>query len=170
MIRTVWAIPLVVFLGLVAIFALQLTSGRDVSEVPSALIGRPAPQVALEPLEGPQFTLTPGRPQLVNVFASWCGPCRVEHPELERLAAQGVPIHAINYKDAPANARAFLAQLGNPFATIGADPNGRAAIEWGVYGVPETFLVDAQGRIRHRIAGPLDREKADDLLARMKAL
>jgi cytochrome c biogenesis protein CcmG/thiol:disulfide interchange protein DsbE len=92
---------------------------------------------------------------LVNVFASWCVPCRIEHPMLEQLAREGVPIHAINYKDAPEDALAFLRTLGDPFERVGADREGRTTIDWGVYGVPETFVIDARGRIRYRHVGPL---------------
>lgn len=166
-------LPLAVVLGLSALFAVSLVSGRDVREVPSALVGRPAPAMTFEPVEGPLFersVLETGEPSLVNVFASWCGPCRLEHPELERLASEGVAIHAINYKDRPEQARAFLAELGNPFRTMGADPDGRAAIEWGVYGVPETFVVDGAGLVRHRFAGPLIGERASEVRRILKEL
>jgi cytochrome c biogenesis protein CcmG/thiol:disulfide interchange protein DsbE len=139
---------------------LALGLGRDPQTLPSVLIDKPAPSFALPPLPGRDergFSRSDlgGEPMLVNVFASWCVPCRVEHPVLEQLARDGVVIHAINYKDAPEDALAFLRALGDPFTRIGADRQGRAAIDWGVYGVPETFVIDRQGRIRYRHVGPL---------------
>jgi len=143
--------------------------GRDPSRIPSALVGRPAPATTLPPLEGgqrPAFALQPGRVAIVNFFASWCAPCKVEHPTLMRLAAEGrVAVHGISYKDAVADSARFLAQLGNPFETIGWDRDGRAAMEWGVYGVPETFVVGRDGTIRHRHVGAL----LDDTMARVIA-
>lgn len=129
-------------------------------DIPSALIDKPVPQFDLPALEGrPPGLKTEdlkGQVQLVNVFASWCGPCRVEHPLLMELKRKGVaPIHALNYKDSPSNARAFLAETGDPYERIGVDRDGRTGIEWGVYGVPETFVVDAQGRIVFKHVGPL---------------
>jgi len=105
-----------------------------------------------------------GQVVLVNVFASWCVPCRVEHPVLMRLAEEGVPIFGINYKDAPEKAQAWLAELGDPFEKIGADRNGRVGIEWGVYGVPETFVIDAEGRIRYRFVGPIQARDLEQTL------
>ncbi len=93
--------------------------------------------------------------KLVNYWASWCAPCRVEHPTLEELAAEGVPIYGINYKDDPAKALAFLAELGNPYVAMGADASGRTALDWGVYGVPETFVIDGDGTVILRFAGPI---------------
>jgi cytochrome c biogenesis protein CcmG/thiol:disulfide interchange protein DsbE len=93
--------------------------------------------------------------KLVNYWASWCAPCRVEHPNLTRLAAEGVTIHGVNYKDKPANALGFLSELGNPYTAMGADESGRMALEWGVYGVPETYVIDGQGKIVLRFAGPI---------------
>ncbi len=102
--------------------------------------------------------------KLVNFWASWCGPCRAEHPSLARLAAEGVPIYGINYKDEPEKALGFLGELGNPYAGIGADPAGRTAIDWGLYGVPETFVIDGEGRILLRFAGPItERSLASDI-------
>jgi cytochrome c biogenesis protein CcmG/thiol:disulfide interchange protein DsbE len=129
-------------------------------EIPSALIDKPVPQFDLPPIDGrPPGLKTEdlkGQVQLVNVFASWCGPCRVEHPLLMELKRKGVaPIHALNYKDAPGNARALLSETGDPYDRIGADRDGRVGIEWGVYGVPETFVIDAQGRIVFKHVGPL---------------
>ncbi len=156
--------PLVVFALLATLFLAQLLSGDDASEVPSALLNKPAPQFSLEPVEGldvPGLTTDDlkGRVSVVNVFASWCVPCRQEHPLLERLAQnRRIQLFGINYKDKPENARRFLGTLGNPYARIGADSAGRAAIDWGVYGVPETFIVDAEGIIRYKFIGPLSPE------------
>jgi cytochrome c biogenesis protein CcmG, thiol:disulfide interchange protein DsbE len=154
--RLLYLIPVLVFAAVGIGLAVGLT--RDPSTLPSALIDRPVPQFELPALDGGEGLSSAdlkGRVSLVNVFASWCVPCRVEHPVLMRLAEEGVPIFGINYKDPPDKAKAWLAELGNPFEKIGADRNGRVGIEWGVYGVPETFVVDAQGRIRHRHVGPI---------------
>ncbi|MFY8093954.1 MAG: DsbE family thiol:disulfide interchange protein [Niveispirillum sp.] len=156
--RLLLLLPLTVFLILGGYFALGLT--RDPSKLPSMLIDKPAPSFALPGLSEGEKGLSNadllGKVQLVNVFASWCAPCRVEHPLLMRLAKeQGVTIHAINYKDKPDAAQAFLAQMGNPYTSIGADKDGRVAIDFGVYGVPETYVIDKQGRVRYRHVGPL---------------
>jgi cytochrome c biogenesis protein CcmG/thiol:disulfide interchange protein DsbE len=153
-------VPLVVLVALLGIFAMSLN--RDPSFIPSVLINKPAPDFALPPVAGlgsPGFDTDAlkGHVSLVNVFASWCVPCRDEHPVLMALKGQlDVPIYGINQKDSPDNARAFLGELGNPYAAVGSDGNGRASIDWGVYGVPETFVVDAKGVIVAKIVGPLD--------------
>lgn len=161
--------PLALFAGLVGIFAGQILSGRDSSEIPSVLIGTPAPQQTFPPLPGlaePDGTPVPGvsiadlrgEPAIVNVFASWCAPCRVEHPLLMELAeTAGVAMIGINYKDDPARALAFLAELGNPYDGVGVDREGRQSIDWGLYGVPETFLINAEGEIVHKVVGPVTR-------------
>lgn len=146
--------------GLFAGLAFVGLQRDDPDALPSALAGKPAPAVTLVPLgEKPGFddaALRQGRIVLVNYWASWCAPCRVEHPNLTKLAAEGVPIYGINYKDTPpANALGFLAELGDPYAGVGADPQGRMALQWGVYGIPETFVVDGSGRIVLRVAGPI---------------
>lgn len=150
-------LPPLLFAALAALFFLGL--GRDKDTLPTALAGQMAPALPVEPLgDKPRLddaTLRAPGVKLVNFWASWCGPCRVEHPTLTRLAAEGLAIHGVNYKDDPANALAFLAELGDPYASIGADRTGRQAIEWGVYGIPETFVIDGEGRILARIAGPL---------------
>ncbi|GAA4526586.1 DsbE family thiol:disulfide interchange protein [Chelativorans composti] len=154
-------LPLAIFLVLCAVFLVQLMSGRDISVVPSALIGKPAPLVTLEPLEGtnlPGFDpeMYKGRVTLVNVWGSWCVPCRQEHPQLMELARDSrIQLAGINYKDKPENALRFLNELGNPFDVIGVDESGRAVIDWGVYGVPETFVVGPDGVIRYKHVGPL---------------
>jgi cytochrome c biogenesis protein CcmG, thiol:disulfide interchange protein DsbE len=154
-----FALPLIALALLVAVFA--STIDRDASLVRSVLIDRPAPAFTLPPVEGmdvPGFDTAAlsGAPTLVNVFASWCIPCRDEHPLLEAVKAQtGIRLFGINHSDAPENANAFLAELGNPYDAIGADRDRRVSLEWGVYGVPETFLVDAQGIIVFKHVGPL---------------
>ncbi|KAA3451259.1 DsbE family thiol:disulfide interchange protein [Mesorhizobium sp. SARCC-RB16n] len=163
-------LPLLVFLGLAGLFLSQLLSGRDVSEVPSALIGLPAPQTSLPPLEGSNLPgldskAFAGKVTLVNVFASWCAPCREEHPVLLALAQdKRFAMAALDYKDRPENARRFLGDLGNPFQAIGIDEAGRTAIDWGVYGVPETFVIGKDGRIAYKHVGPLTAESAKELL------
>lgn len=162
-------LPLVLFFGLAAVFMMQLLSGEDPSKIPSALIDKPAPTVALPALDGltrdgePVPGLDPaafeGRVTIVNVFASWCAPCRVEHPLLMQLAeTEGVRMVGIDYKDQPANALRFLGTFGVPYDAVGVDADGRAAIEWGVYGVPETFIVGPDARIRYKFVGPLTEE------------
>ena len=159
-------VPLMVFGLLALLFLLRLGAG-DPNRLPSALIGRAAPSAGLPPLEGltrdgaavpglGENELGKGGVTLVNVFASWCGPCREEHPSLNKLAAdQRIRLVGINYKDSPENARRFLGGLGNPYAAVGVDPKGRAAIDWGVYGVPETFVVGPDGTVRYKFVGPL---------------
>lgn len=175
--RLLFLLPLLVFLALAAVFLMQLFSGRDTSLVPSALIGRDAPQTDLPPLEG--MTLPglssnafAGKITLVNVWGSWCLPCRQEHPLLMQLARDGrFVIAGLNYKDKPENARRFLGDLGNPYDAIGVDQNGRAAIDWGVYGVPETFLVGPEGRIRYKHVGPFTPESVqNDLMPEIEKL
>lgn len=151
--------PLAVLVGLIAVFAVSLN--RDPNLIQSVLIDKPAPQFALPAVAGtgvPGFdtvALT-GEVTIVNVFASWCIPCRDEHPVLEALKRQtGIRMFGLNQKDAAENAAAFLRELGNPYDAIGADSSGRVSIDWGVYGVPETFIVDASGVIRFKHVGPL---------------
>jgi cytochrome c biogenesis protein CcmG, thiol:disulfide interchange protein DsbE len=168
-----FGVPLALFLLVGLFLAVGLT--RDPSTLPSALVGKPAPEFALPPLEGrDQHGLSRadlgGRPTLVNVFASWCVPCRVEHPLLSRLAAEGVLIQAINYKDRPEDATAWLAELGDPFDKVGSDQNGRVGIDWGVYGVPETFVLDGRGHIVHRHVGPLQPQDVDKVQAILREL
>jgi cytochrome c biogenesis protein CcmG/thiol:disulfide interchange protein DsbE len=152
-------LPLAVLVALLSVFALNIN--RDPSLIQSVLIDKPAPEFSLAAVEGtgvPGFdtaALT-GEVTVVNVFASWCIPCRDEHPVLEALKQQtGVRLFGMNQKDAAENAVAFLTELGNPYDAIGADSSGRASIDWGVYGVPETFIVDAKGVIRFKHVGPL---------------
>ena len=154
-------LPIALFVGTVAILYSGLWNNPE--ELPSAMIGKHVPDFDLAPipgLEGKTPGLTSaelkGRPVLVNFFASWCIPCKAEHPLLLRLKESGVaPIYGINYKDKPEDALHWLNELGNPYNAIGDDREGRVAIDWGVYGVPETYVVDASGKILYRYAGPL---------------
>ncbi|MCM2560985.1 DsbE family thiol:disulfide interchange protein [Lutimaribacter sp. EGI FJ00015] len=150
--------PPLIFAALAVMFYVGM--GReDPDQLPTALAGRAAPAVAMTPLEGkPGFgdaDLRSGEVVLVNYWASWCAPCRVEHPNLEQLAQQGVTIYGVNYKDKPGNALKFLEELGDPYTAIGADAQGRMALDWGVYGVPETYVIDGNGVIVARHAGPV---------------
>jgi cytochrome c biogenesis protein CcmG/thiol:disulfide interchange protein DsbE len=154
------ALPLAITLALTGLFYVGLKSG-DHSVIPSALIGHRAPATELPPLEGlgvPGLDSSKfmGNVTLVNVFSSWCGPCHEEHPVLLELAKdKRFSLSAINYKDRPEDARRFLASLGNPFEALGVDEKGRATIDWGVYGVPETFLVGRDGTIVYKHVGPV---------------
>jgi len=166
--RLIVLVPLLVFLGLAALFMLRLGAG-DPSRIPSALIGHPAPATSLPPLAGLDRDGQPvpgldaasfkGSVTLLNVWASWCVPCRDEAPLLMDIATdQRIRVVGINYKDQADNARRFLTRYGNPFVANGVDANGRAAIEWGVYGVPETFIIDRDGRIAFKLIGPITPE------------
>lgn len=167
--------PLLCFLALAGLFYVRLGAG-DASRLPSPLIGKVIPNVTLPKLEGqplPGFSsddLRKGTVTLVNVFASWCVPCRDEHPVLMKLsrdkdlAAQGVRIAGLNYKDEPANALRFLAEDGTPYSMIGVDKAGRASIDWGVYGVPETFVVRGDGTIAYKFIGPLSEKSLNETL------
>ena len=166
--RLLVLLPLAVFAALAALFWFRL-GDRDVSRIPSALIGRPAPQTALPALDGLMRDGTPvpgldpaafrGKVSVVNVWASWCVPCHEEAPLLVALSAdKRIRLVGINYKDKADNARRFLGRYGNPFDAVGVDGNGRAAIEWGVYGVPETFIVGRDGRIAYKLIGAITPE------------
>jgi cytochrome c biogenesis protein CcmG/thiol:disulfide interchange protein DsbE len=172
--RLLVLIPLALFLGLAVLFIIRLSSG-DPSRIPSALIGRPAPQTNLPPVEGLQRDGQPvpgldaaafkGEVTVLNVWASWCVPCHDEAPLLVKLAGdKRIRVVGINYKDQPDNARRFLGRYGNPFAANGADSNGRGSIEWGVYGVPETFIVGRDGRIAYKLIGPITPENLEAVL------
>jgi cytochrome c biogenesis protein CcmG/thiol:disulfide interchange protein DsbE len=152
------AAPAIGFGGLATVFAARL--GSDPSQLPSALIGKPVPIFDLPPVQGRTLGLSSGdldgEVSLVNVFASWCVACRAEHPLFLRLARdKTVPIHGLNYKDRPGDAAHWLDSLGDPYTRTGADRDGRVAIDWGVYGVPETYVIDADRRIAHRQIGPI---------------
>jgi len=160
--RLVYILPLLAFLGVASYLASGLT--RDPQVLPSALIDKPVPSFSLPPLPGREPAvgladgdLADGQVQLVNVFASWCAPCRAEQPELLRLSRElKLPINGIAYKDKPEDSLAFLKGLGDPYKRVGVDRDGRAGIEWGVYGVPETYVIDGRGRVRYRHVGPLN--------------
>ncbi|RTL54081.1 MAG: DsbE family thiol:disulfide interchange protein [Bradyrhizobiaceae bacterium] len=167
-------LPLLTFASLAILFWYGLGAG-DPSRIPSALIGRPAPQTSLPPLEGltangaPVPGLDPsmfkGQVTILNVWASWCVPCHEEAPLLLKLSQdKRIRLAGLNYKDAPDNARRFLGRYGNPFAAVGADANGRAAIEWGVYGVPETFIIGRDGAIAYKLIGPITPDNIDSVL------
>jgi cytochrome c biogenesis protein CcmG/thiol:disulfide interchange protein DsbE len=167
------ALPLVVFAVLAGLFWYALQSG-DPSRLPSALIGKPVPAFDLPSLDGllaggapvPGFAardLAQGEPTIVNVFASWCLECQVEHPLLLALGAKpGVRLFGVDYKDDPASARRFLGRYGNPYSRVGADPSGRVAIDFGVYGVPETYVIAGDGTIAYRHVGPLTEQAVQD--------
>lgn len=163
------ALPLVALVGLVGVFALTLENPS--TDLPSVLVNRPAPDFSLPPLirsgvPGLGRNDLIGQTSVVNVFASWCIPCRDEHPLLVELKDRtGVKLFGLNLKDEEENAGAFLDELGNPYDAIGADTNGRVSIDWGVYGVPETFLVRGDGVVLTRRVGPLDRKALEDLIA-----
>jgi cytochrome c biogenesis protein CcmG/thiol:disulfide interchange protein DsbE len=165
-------LPVILFVALAIIFGLSLKSG-DPSRLPSALIGKPAPAVDFGPLESLQAdgkvvpgitsaSLRAGEVTVVNFWASWCVPCVQEHPLLVELAQRtGVRIVGVNYKDPPPGGLRFLGRYGNPYAAVGTDPAGRGAIEWGVYGMPETFILAGDGRITFKHVGPISRESLD---------
>jgi cytochrome c biogenesis protein CcmG/thiol:disulfide interchange protein DsbE len=172
--RWLVALPLLGFIALAGIFLLRLHGG-DPSKIPSALIGRPAPPTVLPPLVGlvSNGTQVPGldpavfkgKVSVVNVWASWCVPCHDEAPLLTKLGEdKRLQLVGINYKDAADNARRFLGRYGNPFGIVGVDGNGRASIEWGVYGVPETFVVGREGTIVYKMVGPVTSDNVDTVL------
>jgi len=175
--RLIALVPLAVFFALAVLFLLRLNDTTDRSNVPSVLIGRPAPVTPLPPLEGltrdakPVPGITPetfaGKVTLVNVWGSWCVPCRDEAPLLMQVSKDSrIQIVGINYKDRAEDARGFLNTYGNPFVAIGTDVSGRAGIEWGVYGVPETFVIGRDGRISFKLIGPITPDNVRTVLKR----
>lgn len=166
--RLVYLFPLLAILGLGVLFVLQMERPGEGVRLPSALIGKPAPAVEMAGLgTSPGFgakELADGDVKIINFWASWCAPCRIEHPLFARLKGR-VALWGVSYKDKTENALGFLDELGDPFERIGVDSDGRAAIEWGVYGVPETYVVDGAGRIVWKHVGPLTPEAIrDDIL------
>jgi cytochrome c biogenesis protein CcmG/thiol:disulfide interchange protein DsbE len=167
MVKPLMLLPPLLFAGLAGVFIWGM--GReDPKQLPTAFAGKPAPGVELSALGSePVFTdadLRDGKVKLVNFWASWCAPCRVEHPNLQALSEEGIPVYGVNYKDQPDKALGFLAELGNPYTAIGADPAGRMALDWGVYGVPETFVIDGEGTVLFRFAGPVTERVIDSNL------
>lgn len=174
--RLLFAAPAVGFLGLAGVFASGVT--RDPSRIPSTLIGKAVPVFSLPPVQGRTLGLAisdlRGEVSLVNVFASWCVACRAEHPLFMRLAQdKNAPIHGLNYKDRPEDAAKWLDALGDPYTRTGADSDGRVAIDFGVYGVPETFVISADGRIAYKHIGPISEQALAEtilpLIARLRA-
>jgi len=154
-------VPLIVFAALVGLFFVGL--GKDPSILPSPLVGKPAPAFNLTQLMDPQTSFAPeqmkGKVWMLNVWASWCVSCRQEHPLfLELTRKNEIPIYGLNYKDDPNDARRWLQQLGNPYGVIASDLSGDVGIDYGVYGVPETFVIDKEGVIRYKHVGPVSRE------------
>jgi cytochrome c biogenesis protein CcmG, thiol:disulfide interchange protein DsbE len=172
--RALFILPLLLFLVLAGYFALALRPGRNPQELPSALIDKEAPAFQLPGLNGNGIArdALKGQPVLINFFASWCLPCREEHPILMRLSEQEhVPLYGIDYKDKPEAARSLLQEFGDPYRAIGVDRDGSVGLDFGVYGVPETYVLDSSGHIRKRFVGPLTAEEVNnELLPLMKAL
>ena len=174
--RSIWfaLLPVLLFGALVLVFFKGLTDGDTFRKLPSVLIGKPAPTLDMEPVEGlvingkqvPPFKgadLRDGKVTVVNFWASWCVPCRQEHPQMITLGKMpGIKLFGINYKNDPADAAQFLRQLGSPYAAIGSDFRGRAGIEWGVVGLPETYIVDGKGVIRYKFIGPISKRALEE--------
>jgi cytochrome c biogenesis protein CcmG/thiol:disulfide interchange protein DsbE len=163
-------IPLAVLLVIAGLSAYVLSGDPADREIlPSTLIAKPVPQMDLPPLHDGAARLSTATLQepgvkIVNIWASWCGPCRVEHPRLMELATMGIPVYGINYKDDGDKARKFLTDLGDPFTTVGEDSTGRMGIEWGVYGVPETFVINGEGRIAYKHVGPIQNDDLERVI------
>jgi cytochrome c biogenesis protein CcmG/thiol:disulfide interchange protein DsbE len=167
--RLFFLVPVVIFVGLAWLLYIGLFQGPP-SALPSPLVGKSAPDISLPALDAQaqnfnRAELGQGRPIIVNFWASWCAPCRIEHSTLEALAARkDITLYGVDYKDKPEDARAFLSELGNPFGKINEDRDGRVAIDWGVTGVPETFVIDSKGIIRVHYAGPLNDQVVERLI------
>src|SRR5437660_5144214 len=160
-------LPALIFVGMAVLLSWGLT--RNASDIPSALIGKPVPAFSLPPVQGRTLGLSSGdlrgEVSLVNVFASWCVACREEHPVFMQLAATGtVPLHGLNYKDRPDDAARWLDTMGDPYTRTGSDLNGRVAIDWGVYGVPETFVITKDGHIAHKHIGAVTPKDIEETL------
>jgi cytochrome c biogenesis protein CcmG/thiol:disulfide interchange protein DsbE len=175
MYRALYLLPLALFLVLVLYFASSLRPGHDIHELPSAMIEKPAPDFDLAGLgETKPLALAAlkGHPAVINFFASWCVPCRIEHPLLMRLASEDhLPLYGIAYKDKPDDSEKLLATYGDPYRQVGVDRTGSVGLDFGVYGVPETYVIDSAGVIQRRFVGPLTAETvAKDLLPLLKTL
>ncbi len=173
--RVVFLLPLLIFLVVVAYFSVSLRPGHDIHELPSAMIEKPVPSFDLAGLDGAKplaLDTLKGHPFVINFFASWCVPCRIEHPLLMRLAQQDhLPLYGIAYKDKPDDSSRLLATFGDPYRQVGMDRDGRTGLDFGVYGVPETYVIDSAGVIRRRFVGPLTAETVNkDLLPLLKQL
>jgi cytochrome c biogenesis protein CcmG, thiol:disulfide interchange protein DsbE len=173
--RIFYLLPLVIFVVIVGYFSVSLRPGHDVRELPSALLDKPAPGFSLAGLKSPRpLALEDLKGQLfvVNFFASWCVPCRIEHPLLMRLAEQNhLPLYGVAYKDKPEDSARVLATFGDPYRLVGVDRDGRVGFDFGMYGVPETYVIDRAGRIRHRFVGPLTAESVEkELLPLLRGL
>jgi cytochrome c biogenesis protein CcmG/thiol:disulfide interchange protein DsbE len=173
--RLLYLLPLVLFLVLATYFAVSLRPGHDIHELPSAMIEKPAPAFDLAGLGDTKplaLDTLKGHPFIINFFASWCVPCRIEHPLLMRLAEENhLPLYGIDYKDKPEDASHLLATFGDPYRQVGMDQDGRVGLNFGVYGVPETYVVDSSGVIRRRFVGPLTAETVEkDLVPLIKHL
>jgi cytochrome c biogenesis protein CcmG/thiol:disulfide interchange protein DsbE len=173
--RVFYLSPLLIFLVLVGYFTISLRPGHDSHELPSAMLEQPAPAFDLAGLGDSKplaLATLKGHPFVINFFASWCVPCRVEHPLLMRLAERDhLPLYGIAYKDKPDDSSRLLATFGDPYRQIGVDRDGRVGLNFGVYGVPETYVIDSAGTIRRRFVGPLTAETVDkDLLPLLKQL
>lgn len=174
--RWLYFIPVVIFLSVVGIAGYFLLSGENPQVLPSTLIDQPIPATDLALLDDPSrltaTSLAIGKITLVNFFASWCLPCRAEHPQLMSLSKQkDLSLTGIAWKDKPEDARSFLQDLGNPFGRVALDISGRTGIDWGVYGVPETFIIDAMGKIRYRHVGPImaqDMDRIQSVLSKLQ--
>ena len=172
MVKPLMLLPPLLFAGLAGVFIWGM--GRDdPNAMPTALAGKPAPGVQLEPLGQAEVfgdaDLRDGKIKLVNFWASWCAPCRVEHPNLMAMAGDGVEILGVNWKDKPDQGLGFLADMGDPFAKVGADPKNRMGLDWGVAGVPETFVVDGEGTVLFRSSGPITQRVIDEQLSEVLA-
>jgi cytochrome c biogenesis protein CcmG/thiol:disulfide interchange protein DsbE len=167
-------LPVLFFITLAGYFALALRPGYDPHEVPSAMLNKEAPRFSLDGLNGQGVArdALKGGPVLINFFASWCVPCRIEHPLLMRLAQYDhVPVYGIDYKDRPEDATKLLTEFGDPYRAVGMDRDGRVGLDFGVYGVPETYVLDRTGHIRKRFVGPLTAQEVDrELLPLLKEL
>jgi cytochrome c biogenesis protein CcmG/thiol:disulfide interchange protein DsbE len=173
--RVFYLVPLAIFLVIVGYFAISLRPGHDIHELPSAMIAKPAPAFDLAGLGDSKalaLDTLKGKPFVINFFASWCVPCRIEHPLLMRLAEQNhLPLYGIDYKDKPEDGSHLLATFGDPYRQVGIDRDGRVGLDFGVYGVPETYVIDSTGVIRKRFVGPLTADAVDkELLPLLKQL